>query len=620
MDHKAKRGFYINAAKKRKQQREQQEQRDPEQEPDASAEQPVGELPRKKPQQREQSEPEHTSGDNPTTSGNTENTESNQMDIDPMDLGAGAPSSAGGASAGHNRHARHAHAGSSSSAGGGSSSAGVRGTVPLWSGIRQGPQLSTRVYKKEYLFRLVNEAVEIQCVALSNSTNGLRSIRYPFHDIPVNMLGFYLSKAEIKELMRFTRCEVESVNVQIYNKTGCLNFETASSTSNIGNNNVGIYLCELSPDILNKRTGVLPNQGIFIHEKCWGNASEGAANAFAWSNSVSGLGAQYVRRNMDNKFEYNTYQQIQNFGTTGTAYNHGLPYFNINPFIDKRVNASMTEGLFTNYSYKPKKGLVAGNFFGKLYGHVDNANGHYVLKNGHMPLMERHVDTSFQSKFGLLSNTSGQAATIGSGGYTQSAMMLGRFTNYTENDYENIQLDDPIFFGKNVQPPLIIGIEPLTTSLNDKWEAVKAFVDITIHVELVLKIQQGVDYINSNTESTIIPDFQNPEYVPVVADGNNVLYPLTAPPHKQGDKEGHVSLAHPRVAEYSTPKSNIETITRNKRETETKYQDLLKAKQQRIETAEYDRMILRSHTSKLKERVENLESKHKLTVPKDLLF
>lgn len=622
MERNPKIGYYINAAKKRKQQ--QQQQPDPEQEPaeESNAERPpLAEPARKKaqpqPKQQQQSS-QLASGASATTSGHSSDPTTDKMDIDPMDLGAGAPSSAGGASTSQHRHARHANGSSGGNSAGGSSSAGVRGTVALWSGIRQNPQLCTRIYKKEYLFRLANEHIEVQCIA-GTTTNAVRSIRYPFHDIPVNMLGFYLSKAEIKELMRFTKCEVESVSVQVYNKTGCLNFETASSTSNIGNNNVGIYLCELTPDIMSRRSGILPNQGIFIHEKCWGKPAE-LVQAAGWNNNVSQLGAQYVRRNMDNKFEYNTFQDSSNFGPKAVAMDVQFPYFNVMPFIGKRVNASMTEGLFTEYHYKPKKGLVAGQFIAKIRGHVANDNNHYVLKNSHLPIMERHVDNGGNQYFGMLSNSAGQAANIGSGGLTQTSMMLDRFTNFKEDDFENIMLDDPIFFGKNVQPPLVIGIEPLTTSLNDKWEAVKAFVDITIHVELVMKIQQGVDYINPNTTTCIIPDYQNPEYIPSVADAENVLYPLTAPPNRISEPQGNVTIAHPRLMDHETPTNTLESHTRRKRDSDKNYEALQKSLQQKVNTPQQERMILRSDTNKLKKRLEYLESKHKIQVADDLKF
>lgn len=605
-----KRGFYINAAKKKKQQRLQQEEgaEDDHVEDDSQPDESGDELQHKEPQRQRDNSTQQPVIEPPPTA--------NQMDIDPVELnasGSGASSAGGGS---NSRHLRHAGHGSGKSEGG-SSTGGVRGTVDLWSGNRQSGFISTRVYKKEYLFRVVNEAVEIKAATDNAVSNSLRSIRYPYHDIPVNLLSFYLSKAEIAELMNYTKSEVEAVKVHVFNKTGCLNFETSASTSSIGNNNVGIYLCQLSPDILHKRYGILPSQGIFIDENCWGRPTKNLSNQ-DWSTDLAYLGAQYVRHKLDNRFEYqchmdNKYRKQETNGIQ-------LPLFNVNPFIMKRSNVSMTEGLFTTYEYKPRKGLVAGQFTNNKWGHVCNDFKHYVLKNATLPLLEKHISSgSADTSFGPLSNSAGQSAQIGSGGFTESAMMLNRFFNYTQDDYENIFIDDPIFFGKNIQPPLIIGIEPLTTSLNGKWEPIKCFVDITIQVELVMKIQQGVDYINPNTESWFRPDYMNPEYVPTVAMGDNSIVQLTTPTNLNEQKEGRVSLAIPRL--YALPNEGNTKIktSRSTRSTDDKYyMEMVEPKH--IDTIEKSVRILRSAHPKIKHRLSDIEKVAQINVNEKHLF
>ena len=158
-----------------------------------------------------------------------------------------------------------------------SSGGGLRGTAILPRGVRQEGMRVTRKFKKQYLLRLQNDVVEVGHEYIpavedavltppphfnsvnSNLPGSVGIIRYPYHDLPVDMLSFYLSRAEMENMRFYSEARVKHAQVDVYNKTGVLNFETASSVSAIGNNNVGIYLVELSSDIGKKRTGRLPD-------------------------------------------------------------------------------------------------------------------------------------------------------------------------------------------------------------------------------------------------------------------------------------------------------------------------------------------------------------------------
>lgn len=152
----------------------------------------------------------------------------------------------------------------------------------------------------------------------------------------------------MRSLSYFSESIFKSARVDVYNKTGVINFETASSTSNIGNNNIGIYLNKISSDIGSKRSGILPRQDTFIEEVIWWQTSDVSCNNAEFSsNNVAKLGARYVRRTLNNKFEYMTpMNQTMDIDLTQDTWNGNLkdvsanvpgivPYFNINHLLKK---------------------------------------------------------------------------------------------------------------------------------------------------------------------------------------------------------------------------------------------------------------------------------------------
>lgn len=462
----------------------------------------------------------------PTNNTTINNPTDEQMDHN--DINAGTSSTM------PNADINMASVGEGRAAGGGTatntSGSGPRGMVELWTNNRQPGAKFTRVYYKQYHFRLVNKSVETR-TANGYSNNVLGYIRYPFHDVPVNMLGFYLSKAEIHKLMQFTEVRVKHVEVEVYNKTGCLNFETASSISSIGNNNIGIYLVELDPSIAQKRAGYQPLQNIFIEERCWGNPYAKTTADFSTDNAH--LGAQYVRRRLDNAFEYCTWlipdqwpNTSANHGSLAVPNNEGLPLFNPLDFVMKRKNASFDEGLMSKYSYQPKSGIIGGQYT-NIWGATGNGYDNLILyPKQKLPLVETHSEVSRIATFQKATNSSGSSTQINGRGFNVEAMTNMRYQNFTQSEYSSMQIDDPLVGGTIRQPTLIIGIEPLVTELNDKWEAVNCYVDITINTKCEIEITDGVDYINANTRNTFQPNYMFPQRVPCIYDSTNVPYPL----------------------------------------------------------------------------------------------
>lgn len=472
-----------------------------------------------------------------------------QMDTHDINAGTpGAASNAGGAGEDqpHSRSARSTGGGGKGMSG--SAGGGLRGTAILPRGVRQDTMSSVRTYRKQYLFRLQNEVIETAhryVEVFKLATNGQYSkiypnnygsvgvIRYPYHDLPVNMLGFYLCEEEMHALQYFSEARVLSVQCDVYNKTGVLNFETASSTSNIGNNNIGIYLNQISSDVGRKRTGQLPDIVPFIEDVCWGKTHKVQRQDSEFtSTDVAQLGARYVRRTLSNKFEYMTpmnqsMQQDLNANTyaaTNQTFTNNvpgiIPYFNINPFIEKRINASMDEGLFASYSYKPINGLVAGNFsvgpttfFTSILGMNNKVK---------LPMQKPAQTTTTDNRNALgLFNALGDDNTLS----TPDANALNLIPYVRAADVTTL-IDREDITGKKI-PPFIIGIEPLLseipTNTSNRWEAVKCFVDLYVDVELQMEAKFGYDYIDPSIPS-IPPNYKFPQYM-TLGSANKIITP-----------------------------------------------------------------------------------------------
>ena len=70
---------------------------------------------------------------------------------------------------------------------------GMRGTAILPTGLRDPCGHYTRTYTKQYKLRLFNSSIEARSIS-THITAG-NQIRYPYHDLPVDYVGFYFSPA-----------------------------------------------------------------------------------------------------------------------------------------------------------------------------------------------------------------------------------------------------------------------------------------------------------------------------------------------------------------------------------------------------------------------------------------
>lgn len=385
--------------------------------------------------------------------------------------------------------------------------AGLRGAVALPSGIKNGGHSGFREYTKEYFFRIASEPAELRKTTdLNGSTNNW--CRYNLHDIPVHMLGFYLSHEEILELQRHTRATIIRAECKVFNRTARLPFNTNQTVSSIGNNNVGVYALVME-NLRKKRVGRLPNQGAFITDKIWGKHVSQLSLTNAWTQNLSDISASFVERNLSNKFEYRLPDTESPVGQENYLHfrPHMFPWAN---FVKTRRNASMVEGLLEEWAYEPKCGVIASN---DLYSYIPNGSlGVGTNTVPTKPTMVKNIETFMNASYATSDlNTS---ATEPYGAYLPSQSTIGWeiHRGVTNNHHANLLIDDHHVQDHNGNvggeiPTLVIGMEPV---LNKDLTNVEAFMPIHIQVRLIVKVDLGVDYVFPWGGNFNIPNFMNP--------------------------------------------------------------------------------------------------------------
>lgn len=373
---------------------------------------------------------------------------------------------------------------------------GMRGQALIPPGIRDKGFSGTREYTKQYTIRVFNQADEV--ASYSNANESGSKIRYPYHDLPVGLLGFYLTRDEIKELFSTTtKAVVRECHVQLANKTAVLYFETNATTTTVGNNNVGVYLVTMSPDLAAKRYGLFETKEYnVIQDVFWGDhIKDIKPTGTDWTTAnVGKLSAAYVNRNYTNRFEY---MQPDSFGPSefprSTQY---WPHaFNIRAFIKQRINSSMNEGVFEEWSYSPREGIICGQFRTGPNMNPSVAAGtgsDLFLRNhaiGHRPYASTNKATNIQQG----------RSTIETNTLQVGQLVTNVFQNTFETDdaLAHLPIENCFVSGEFKEiPNLTFGIEPLMTtkSLTDPSEIVKTYVDIIINVKCVIDIKSGNDY------------------------------------------------------------------------------------------------------------------------------
>lgn len=405
---------------------------------------------------------------------------------------------------------------------------GTRGTVTLPIGLPIFHARYTRVYTKQYHLRIFNKLHQRKTLFAGGSKY---NIFIPsIHELPVSLATFYMSLTELERLRHKTRAVMTECNVAVHHSTAVLTFETAATTTDVGNNNVGIKLIALDPMVSQYRKGQHSKfQKDVVTNIFHGKHSATLANSATASTDLTGLGAQYMIRNFENPFEYASLQytsdKLKETDVTSaniiTRVNED--YFPINRFISNRVNASIAEGQLSQWSYKPNDGLLFSNCYiddNSVYGQEKSLFTYSKISNS--PLywkQNKSTLTTGTPPVSSLINVSGRAPFQG---FIQTESSRNDTTHW--NTFRN--LNDPFEIkidrysghgmGSTRLPVMAFGIEPFVSINTSDQHAVaaKAHIDLIVNCSCQVLITEGTDGVDQSRTSqliefnTLTPDLQ----------------------------------------------------------------------------------------------------------------
>lgn len=396
--------------------------------------------------------------------------------------------------------------------GGGRSTAGIRGTVEMPRGLPIYDNEQIHTYTKSYKFRIQSSLLEYR-----NQTSNLGNsvfMRYPYHDIPVHMLGFYLSREEIaKIVLECTSAEIEHCKVQVFAHQAQLPFITGMTVTGIANNNIGYYLAKLDPKIQKYRKGIIPSPEVFINNRCWGDhISQLPVSTDFTSANIGKLSAEHIIKDLDMRFEYESYLARRSAKVSVFKYiEHAFP---VEKFIEHRWNASFNEGLFCEWEHKPLEGLF------HQYGRNGDAYGS-IQDSARMKRIKLHEQLANEGATvsGGIANSSFRKIFDDANPDTTVYRPMNPFFN--NNTVSNIQIERK---GFKVVPPLIIGLETIVTGNINDTPGTLVQCQLILEVRATIKIREkrGVDYMFRYGGSETQPDTMQATYV------NNFVFPTGA--------------------------------------------------------------------------------------------
>lgn len=461
-----------------------------------------------------------------TMSGNNNNNDESNMDTD-----AGITTGAAGVS-------QQPVSGYSPGVGGPKPAAGVRGTVQFPPGHRIKKNVNIQTYTQQYKFRIRSSLMEYATTGVAPQTQTWR-VRFPYHDLPVSVLGFYLQKEEILKIIdECTHAKILNCKVKVYAKQAQLPFVTGQTITGIANNNIGYYLNKIDPIFGKYRQGIL-DQYDFIEENCWGKhiAELPAAPDFTPAN-LGELGATHVTRNLDQRFVYVGVTNATSIGTDNT-FNYLEQIPPIEKYIEKRWNASFNEGLFCEWEYQPRDGLFHQR--GKISDKIIPYNNDSYYNKIRDPYTMFGKATNNTANWKNLSIAGAQAenstGTLQNIAYVTEQMPLAA----NPVDY-NIEWD-----GFEGVPPLILGLQPIVTGTigTTQGDLVDCQLELEIHTEIQIEELRGTSYMMRFGGSLVQPDPAYGTFRPVVSvtqDGDVSYYQGT---NNFCNRNGHITVRRP---------------------------------------------------------------------------
>lgn len=362
-----------------------------------------------------------------------------------------------------------------------SSGGGQRGVVPLPIGVRDTGTSFTKTFTKQYHLRIFNNSLEWRTQFPPNIQNIM--VKWPYHDLPVEYIGFYLTEDEMKWCQQFSKCTALNASVRLSNHTAVMPFETNSTLTTVGNNNVGVKLAVIDPKISSIRKGVFENPESLIRNVFWGKHALDLNVGNVWSTTrVQDLGAQYITRNYDARFIYvNCDQPVT--GQPEIDQTYGENIFPVRDFVVKRINASMNEGEFHNWEHTFANNTV-------MFGRDDSFAPTGTLAYNEKTMGTRNLPTYTANPIIAPGNMSeGPTAVVPN----QASISMGKWRDTKATKFGQLQ-----FYNRNIRyadqmPAISFGIDSLysATAASAVSTLVHTYIEVVVDVMLQVEIEDG---------------------------------------------------------------------------------------------------------------------------------
>lgn len=362
-----------------------------------------------------------------------------------------------------------------------SSGGGQRGVVPLPIGLRDSRTNFTKTFRKQYHLRVFNSSLEWRKQYPPNTENIM--VKWPYHDLPVEYVGFFLSKDEMKWLQQFSKCTAIDASVNLSSNTAVMPFETNSTMTTVGNNNVGVKLSVIDPNISAVRKGVYEHPEALIRDIFWGEHALDCNVGNTWSSTdVQKLGAQYVTRNYDARFAYiNCDQSITTQPEIDQTYGENV--FPVRDYVIKRINASMNEGAFHEWNHQFAPNTV-------IFGRDDSFAPTGTVAYNEKTMGTRNLPT-------LTANPKEPPGNLSTGPLAVVANVvssnMGRWRDVKNSKFDQLQFYNRNIWYQDQMPAISFGIDSLysATTVTGVSTLVNTFVEVIVDVALTVEVTDG---------------------------------------------------------------------------------------------------------------------------------
>lgn len=440
---------------------------------------------------------------------------------------------------------------SGSAGGSASNSAGgnMRGQAVLPLGLPGNTKVTyTREYNKQYLFRIFNDlnAYRTGIHGTAAYTDSVPNIL----SLPVGSVGFYLNISEMNRLKGKTNVKIKACEVEVHNKTAVTTFETASVATAVGNNNLGVYLIQLDPNV-GEKSQIVPVESFsaFIQTYCWGIDTNNLPLSVSLSTALTGVSATRIRRNVVNRVGFRTIRSGAGDSWQGNAItNVPQQLFDHNRHIVAKRNASMQEGLFCKWGYAPTDGTIFAQTQSTPRASSSFQTGATFSRRNN-PYMSRHQNgQDVLLRKGPIGNATLNATT------SNDNIYIDNFRNDTT--IASLRIDNSFVNKCNAPqiPVLMVGIEPeiAINSLTGVATAVPCHVDLTVNVRCLVEITEGTSHDISETGIITEFEYRHPPQRAYITDNNG----------PQGLHRGfQTNFNANEITMYTTPTTNVVPTT-----------------------------------------------------------